>query len=826
MGSRGTYTVRIKVSEDRPKTAGMRRTPGSSKPGTPSVRLARPPTNGTSSRRPGSRGALSSRGLSRGGERPQTTSWVVTDNGQDPRSTRALNATRFERLLYMVKKRIRDKGLVELLSNSYAVDRPSTQSKGLAGSPVRALRPCYRLHRWWKESEQDEIRGLLHRLDDYLSSVKDVVEILKEHLENSSRVGKDSDPEENAIRLQAAVRAALVRVAFGWQVGDAAGVAGMMTGIPEPTVMGDNAELLVVDEGGDADLNAPSLAEDATDGSAAVKGDGGKDKAWSALGEEVFEKLQSALGDIVASLAYNNIAADSDEGYAAFDADEDGHVSLSDLEVACAELRLTTIDCPWLFAQLGGEEGGHIAMNAWAEALSAIDPADVLEARGVEEGQAPVPAAQIEQDVLDLIAAALSYNGIDAELEGYDCLDLDNDGLLTWDDLSASCTSLGLEASPASIKAVWQLLDATRQGSVSRETWAVYMRTTVVKSILRARGVEAPPEGVVMEPHWERAPSNSSQAKAVTGFSPPMTVEEAVEQVIAVMVSEASGVPLSFPDAAPPSAPAMSQREAAAATATATAAGGSQNTSAVSAWLDIGDGHASNEGAAWATAAPQTPSVVVLPSMVAWMPASPQNKLPMSGAIEEEGSAVVGDMLPSMVAWMPASPKRVITAKAAGADVERDENGQRAMGWVAVGTPAITPAPSEHGSVQKTHLGSGASSVPGSMLPSMVAWMPSPSSSSPSKELNGGEQPAGADGGANILPSMVAWMPSPLSSPSKQHNAGGQETAIANEGGLACASKGSESSHLPLEVPLILPLQGGFTLSYTSCGVGNVTVNA
>ena len=825
MGSRGTYTVRIKVSEDRPKTAGMRRTPGSSKPGTPSVRLVRPPTNGTS-RRPGSRGVLSSRGgVSRGGERPQTTSWVVTDNVQDPRSTRALNATRFERLLYMVKKRIRDKGLVELLSNSYSVDRPSTQSKGLAGSPVRALRPCYRLHRWWKESEQDEIRGLLHRLDEYLSSVKDVVEILKEHLENSSRVGKDSDPDENAIRLQAAVRAMLVRVAFGWQVGDAVGVAGMMTGIPEPTMMGDNAELLVVDEGGDAELNSSPSAGGAADGSAAVKGDGGKDKAWSALGEEMFEKLNSALGDIVASLAYNNIAADSDEGYAAFDADEDGHVSLSDLEVACAELRLTTIDCPWLFAQLGGEEGGHITMNAWAEALSAIDPADVLEVRGVEEGQAPVPAAQIEQDVLDLIAAALSYNGIDAELEGYDCLDLDNDGLLSWDDLSASCTSLGLEASPASIKAVWQLLDATRQGSVSRETWAVYMRTTVVKSILRARGVEAPPDGVAMEPHWERAPSNSSQAKASTDLPPPKTVDEAVEQVLAVIVSKASGVPLVISDAAHPSAAVLSKREAATATATATAtAGGYKNTSAVSAWLDVGDGHVSKEGVASATTAPPTPSVVVLPSMVAWMPASPQNKPPMSGTVDEEGSGVVGDLLPSMVAWMPASPKRVIAAKAAGDAGQGDKNGQRAIGWVAVGTPAHTPAPSEHGSVHKTHLGSEAT-VPGQVLPSMVAWMPSPSSS-PAKQHNGGEQPAADAGGANILPSMVAWMPSPSSSPAKQHNAGGQETAIGNESVFASALNGIQSSNQPLKVPLTLPLQGGFTLAYTSCGVGNVTVDA
>lgn len=555
---------------------------------------------------------------SRGGERPHTTSWMVTDNGADPRSTRALNATRFERLLFMANKRIKDKALVELLSSSYSVDRPSTSSKGLAGSPGKALRPCYRLQRWWKASEQSQIMGLLLRLNAYLTSVRDVVDILREHLESASRMAGAADGSDDAVaaqRLQAVVRAVLVRVAFGWEIGESpkggvaspAGSSMWKSGVPEPMLLGDNAELLVVDE------EAGEKAEEAGE-----KEGGGKEEALSKLGGEAFEKLSAVLGEVAASLAYNNIAADSDDGYEAFDMDADGQVSLGDLVQTCAELRLTGVDCEWLFEQLGGTPGGSISRRAWAEALSMVDPSEVLKARGGEEGGAPVAAQDAEQDALDLIAAALSFNGVNAEAEGYDCFDLDSDGAVTLKDFEQSCESLQLELTPAALKAVWQLLDSTRSGMVQRETWAVYMRTTQVERVLRARGVE---EGE-FDPHFEMTPSNSPVKSRAQREVLEDAVRHLLGHVVATAVFAFARGSAPAPSLVPHSGPDVIDTAAEPASAAAPEGDDDRHEAgqqlSVMAWLDIG-----NEDGDHAS------PVAALPSTVAWMPASP-TRLPGS----------------------------------------------------------------------------------------------------------------------------------------------------------------------------------------------------
>ena len=63
--------------------------------------------------------------------RPKTSSWTITEDPEDPRSARPVNATRFERLIFAVNKRLKDAALLKLLADSYVVDRPSSpQSHG------------------------------------------------------------------------------------------------------------------------------------------------------------------------------------------------------------------------------------------------------------------------------------------------------------------------------------------------------------------------------------------------------------------------------------------------------------------------------------------------------------------------------------------------------------------------------------------------------------------------------------------------------------------------------------------------------------------------
>ena len=88
--------------------------------------------------------------------RPPTTSWQIPVDDTTPQSTRALNAPRFERLIFAVHRRIKDPELVDLLNRSYTLDRPKTGVLPplAVGRPALTLRACYRLRIWWTPPEQ------------------------------------------------------------------------------------------------------------------------------------------------------------------------------------------------------------------------------------------------------------------------------------------------------------------------------------------------------------------------------------------------------------------------------------------------------------------------------------------------------------------------------------------------------------------------------------------------------------------------------------------------------------------------------------------------
>jgi hypothetical protein len=82
----------------------------------------------------------------------------VSEDPEDPRSTRPINATRFERLVFAVNKRLKDAELLHLLSDSYLIDRPrSPDAQGrhvMVGAAGLSLRACYRLSLWWSPDQQ------------------------------------------------------------------------------------------------------------------------------------------------------------------------------------------------------------------------------------------------------------------------------------------------------------------------------------------------------------------------------------------------------------------------------------------------------------------------------------------------------------------------------------------------------------------------------------------------------------------------------------------------------------------------------------------------
>lgn len=162
-----TYAVELDLDDNDSDQVSLQ----PEKPSTPG-HVSFPPIPGFSS---GSRPSTSSR--------PKTTSWACTDDPLDPRSTRPLNANRFERLLFCVNCKLKNKEAYALLSNAYDLDKPQT--------PAGVMRPraCYRLRLWWNEEEQEAVRGMLLDLVTWghAERIKDVIGILREHVDAAQR---------------------------------------------------------------------------------------------------------------------------------------------------------------------------------------------------------------------------------------------------------------------------------------------------------------------------------------------------------------------------------------------------------------------------------------------------------------------------------------------------------------------------------------------------------------------------------------------------------------------------------------------------------------
>lgn len=95
--------------------------------------------------------------------------------------------------------------------------------------------------------------------------------------------------------------------------------------------------------------------------------------------EELEKRLKGALDAVAASLAYNKLSILG--GFAAFDADHDGLVSLEDMQKSLVDIEceLTDSDLAFLHLELDKDGDGFLNVQEWTGALRRADVIHVLQ---------------------------------------------------------------------------------------------------------------------------------------------------------------------------------------------------------------------------------------------------------------------------------------------------------------------------------------------------------------------------------------------------------------------------------------------------------------
>jgi Ca2+-binding EF-hand superfamily protein len=185
---------------------------------------------------------------------------------------------------------------------------------------------------------------------------------------------------------------------------------------------------------------------------------------------ELLAPMQHALDTISAALVYNKLGVS--KGYAAFDVDKDGLLSLADLLKASKglDLGIAAGDLEEVFGYMaslnvqGGD--GYITKGAWEEALGRAQAQRVL--------RRVLPPTLMH--TIDKIAEVILFNGMEPE-KGFEAFDVDNDGLLSMSDLSTACSTLSLEGVTAThVEELFAFLDQDGNGSVDQQEWAAVVR--------------------------------------------------------------------------------------------------------------------------------------------------------------------------------------------------------------------------------------------------------------------------------------------------------------------------------------------------------------
>jgi len=117
-----------------------------------------------------------------------------------------------------------------------------------------------------------------------------------------------------------------------------------------------------------------------------------------AAADEALEqrRILAAMDEIAATLVFNQLSPE--DSYDAFDSDEDGQLSLSDLlsAVSALQLDIKEKESKDLFESLDAGKTGYIPRAAWVQAIQGANAEDILKSRGVtiSEVEAALPAEE------------------------------------------------------------------------------------------------------------------------------------------------------------------------------------------------------------------------------------------------------------------------------------------------------------------------------------------------------------------------------------------------------------------------------------------------
>ena len=226
--------------------------------------------------------------------------------------------------------------------------------------------------------------------------------------------------------------------------------------------------------------------------------------------------VQRVTNTIAALLQYSELSAE--EGFGEFDKDEDGILSYKDLleSSTALDMEFAEADLERWYQSLGAEKTGGVTKDVWCATLSSADAEGVLKSRGVilpsgkegeaaggqeseaaglssglAQGDAPAPPAPAvaPQEVSNLLAALLKYNGLPFA-DAFEDFDQDEDGKISRQDFDGATAALEWDEVPVESLQAWHShFNKTGDGFMTREEWLEAFESADADTVLASRGV-------------------------------------------------------------------------------------------------------------------------------------------------------------------------------------------------------------------------------------------------------------------------------------------------------------------------------------------------
>jgi Ca2+-binding EF-hand superfamily protein len=248
-------------------------------------------------------------------------------------------------------------------------------------------------------------------------------------------------------------------------------------------------------------------------------GENGRDRAAMQNVHGESDRVQAFASMIAASLRFNNL--DAEEGYAAFDVDEDGKLSLSDMMIAADALQLNTLqnDMKKLFKRIDVNDSGYIDRAGWSNMIAnAFGVGEVVKEQPIQRSENSPSKSTTESDLssrlrnsVDIIAAALNFNSLSVT-DGYDAFDIDKEEKVSLDDLKSAIAQLSVGLTPDAVDELYDHLGGKRKGVVAREEWGRVLSGNGTE-VLQPHGISGVPRRSTEENSQSAGMSVGSEAR-------------------------------------------------------------------------------------------------------------------------------------------------------------------------------------------------------------------------------------------------------------------------------------------------------------------------